>query len=139
MKSLPGRCQHPLVRGLGLVFFFFLHIGQRQADRLFQVRTHPVTNLKCLYYNPASVTHIPELKAQESAHTLNFLREHLHEADDLSVRWHWTTGSVAFWDNRTVAHRAIPGGYDKDKRQGKRSSVYGERPFYDPNSQVWDL
>ncbi|KAJ5589135.1 hypothetical protein N7537_011813 [Penicillium hordei] len=115
MKTLPGRWEHPLVR------------------------THPVTKLKSLYYSPVYTTHIPELKAQESAHTLNFLREHLHEADDLSVRWHWTAGSVAFWDNRIVTHRPIPGGYEKSTREGKRCSVYGERPFYDPNSRTLEM
>ncbi|KAL1965890.1 hypothetical protein VTN77DRAFT_5023 [Rasamsonia byssochlamydoides] len=100
------------------------------------VRTHPVTQLKSLFYNPSFVIHIAELKAQESIHTLNFLREHLHAADDLSVRWQWQPGSVAFWDNRVVVHRAIPGGYNTDEREGKRTAIYGERPFYDPKSET---
>ncbi|EXJ66555.1 uncharacterized protein A1O5_10224 [Cladophialophora psammophila CBS 110553] len=101
------------------------------------VRTHPVTRLKSLFYNPTFVIHIRELKAQESIHTLNFLREHLHAADDLTVRWKWEPGSVAFWDNRVVVHRAIPGGYDPATREGKRTAIFGEKPFFDPeNSQT---
>ncbi|KAL3476206.1 hypothetical protein BJX99DRAFT_270625 [Aspergillus californicus] len=99
------------------------------------VRTHPVTRLKSLFYNPAFVINIAELKGSEALHVLNFLREHLHSADDLSVRWHWEAGSVALWDNRVVAHRAIPGGYDTEEREGKRTAVYGEKPFYDSASR----
>lgn len=96
-----------------------------------KVRTHPVTSLKSLFYNPAFVVNIAELKGHETFHTLNFLREHLHSADDLTVRWHWEAGSVAFWDNRVVIHRAIPGGYNTDEREGTRTAVYGEKPRFD--------
>ncbi|KAF1814741.1 putative alpha-ketoglutarate-dependent sulfonate dioxygenase [Eremomyces bilateralis CBS 781.70] len=96
------------------------------------VRTHPVTLLKVLNYNPTFIERIEELNGQESHHILAFLREHLLQANDLTVRWKWTPGSVAFWDNRSVVHRAIPGGYDVTLREGKRTAVYGERPFWDP-------
>ncbi|EXJ87458.1 hypothetical protein A1O3_04418 [Capronia epimyces CBS 606.96] len=96
------------------------------------VRTHPVTKVKSLFYNPSFVIHFPELKGQESVHLLHFLRDHLHSADDLTVRWKWTPGSVAFWDNRVVAHRAVPGGYDPSLREGKRTAIFGEKPFLDP-------
>lgn len=118
------------------------------------VRTHPVTGLKSLFYNPSFVIHLAELKVrkcasqtytgdklileqgQEANHTLNFLREHLHAADDLTVRWKWEPGSVAFWDNRVVTHRAIPGAYDTSQREGKRTAVFGERPFFDPDRSI---
>jgi sulfonate dioxygenase len=60
-----------------------------------------------------------------------FLKEHLHSADDLTVRWKWEPGSVAFWDNRLVAHRAVPGGYNPEEREEKRTYVYGEKPRFD--------
>jgi sulfonate dioxygenase len=91
--------------------------------------------VKSLFYNPSFVIHLSELKGQEANHTLNFLREHLHAADDLTVRWKWEPGSVAFWDNRVVVHRAVPGGYDPAEREGKRTAVFGERPFFDPKSE----
>ena len=68
---------------------------------------------------------------------LSFLREHTHTADDLTIRWRWEAGSVAFWDNRVVAHRAVPGGYDKTLREGKRTAIFGERPVYDASGQSW--
>ncbi|KAH7075716.1 putative alpha-ketoglutarate-dependent sulfonate dioxygenase [Paraphoma chrysanthemicola] len=95
------------------------------------VRTHPVTKIKSLFYNPAFIVHLEGLKGAEAAHTLAFLKEHLHSADDLTVRWKWEPGSVAFWDNRVVAHRAIPGGYNPAEREGKRTCVYGEKPTFD--------
>lgn len=95
------------------------------------VRTHPVTLLKSLNYNPSFVTHIAELKGQENNHILAFLREHILFAADLSVKWKWAAGSVAFWDNRIVVHRALPGGYDTSLREGKRTAVRAERPFFD--------
>jgi sulfonate dioxygenase len=101
-----------------------------------QVRTHPVTKLKSLFYNPSYVIHISELKNQEAIHTLNFLREHVHAADDLSVRWQWQPGSVAFWDNRTVVHGAVPGGYNTEEREGKRTAIFGEKPVYDPSGET---
>jgi hypothetical protein len=97
-----------------------------------KVRTHPVTLLKSLNYNPSFVDRIEQLNAQESHHILAFLREHLLQAEDLTVRWKWTPGSVAFWDNRCVVHRAIPGGYDVTLREGTRTAIFGERPFFDP-------
>jgi len=100
------------------------------------VRTHPVTKLKSLFYNPMFLIHIAELKGQESIHALGFLREHLHAADDLTVRWKWESGSVAFWDNRVVAHRALPGGYDTSLREGKRTAIFGEKPFFDPSGET---
>ncbi|EHK41947.1 hypothetical protein TRIATDRAFT_184293, partial [Trichoderma atroviride IMI 206040] len=70
------------------------------------VRTHPVTRLKSLFYNPTFLERIQELNAQESHHILAFLREHLSNADDVTARWKWTPGAVAFWDNRVIAHKA---------------------------------
>ncbi|KAI9685341.1 MAG: hypothetical protein M1820_010812 [Bogoriella megaspora] len=96
------------------------------------VRTHPVTLLKSLNYNPTFVERVQELNAQESSHILAFLREHLLNADDLAIRWKWTPGAIAFWDNRVIAHKAMPGGYDTTLREGTRTAIHGERPFFDP-------
>ena len=39
------------------------------------VRTHPVTRVKSLFYNPTFVIHLEGLKGAESAHALTFLKE----------------------------------------------------------------
>jgi sulfonate dioxygenase len=118
------------------IHWFAFHSKKRKYDWLWsiQVRTHPVTRLKVLNYNPVFVDRIQELNGQESHHILAFLREHLLQADDLTARWKWTPGAIAFWDNRSVVHKAIPGGYDVTLREGKRTAVHGERPFFDPEN-----
>lgn len=93
-----------------------------------------MTRLKSLNYNPSFIERIEELNGQESHYILAFLREHLLNAHDLTVRWKWTPGAVAFWDNRVVVHKAVPGGYDVALREGKRTAVHGERPFFDPEN-----
>ncbi|KIW78557.1 hypothetical protein Z517_08395 [Fonsecaea pedrosoi CBS 271.37] len=98
------------------------------------VRTHPVTGLKALNINPGFVTGFAELNKKESDKLLEFFEYHLHSADDHYVRWKWAVGSVAMWDNRCTAHRVIPGTYDSPRR-GIRTTVFGEKPFFDPASE----
>ena len=57
---------------------------------------------------------------------LDFFDYHIHSADDHYVRWKWTVGSVAMWDNRCSAHRVIPGTYEGN-RKGIRTTVFGEK------------
>jgi sulfonate dioxygenase len=38
------------------------------------------------------------------------------------------------WDNRCTAHRVIPGTYDSPRR-GIRTTVFGEKPYFDPASE----
>ncbi|KAK7216746.1 hypothetical protein V2G26_004749 [Clonostachys chloroleuca] len=98
------------------------------------VRTHPVTGLKALNVNLGFVSGFAELKKAESDKLLDFFSHHIHSADDHLVRWKWTVGAVAMWDNRCVIHRVIPGSY-KSPRRGIRTTVFSEKPFYDPNSE----
>ncbi|KAJ9272074.1 hypothetical protein DTO212C5_1837 [Paecilomyces variotii] len=98
------------------------------------VRTHPVTGLKALNVNTGFVTGFAELNKTESDKLLDFFAYHLHSADDHYVRWKWEVGSVAMWDNRCTVHRVIPGKY-KQPRRGIRTTVFGEKPFLDPQSE----
>ncbi|KAE8383589.1 alpha-ketoglutarate-dependent sulfonate dioxygenase [Aspergillus bertholletiae] len=101
------------------------------------VRTHPVTGLKALNVNNGFVTGFAELKKLESDKLLDFLSHHIHAADDHYVRWRWAVGSVAMWDNRCTVHRVIPGRY-KENRRGVRTTVFGEKPYFDPSSESRD-
>jgi sulfonate dioxygenase len=98
------------------------------------VRTHPVTGLKALNINPGFSTRIVGLKKAESDKLFEFFINHLADAADHQVRWKWTVGSVAMWDNRVAAHRVIPGRY-KEPRRGVRTTVFGERPYFDAKSE----
>ncbi|KAL2861224.1 TauD/TfdA dioxygenase family protein [Aspergillus lucknowensis] len=98
------------------------------------VRTHPVTGLKALNVNPGFVTGFAELKKVESDKQLDFLAYHIHSADDHYVRWKWAVGDVAMWDNRCTLHRVIPGTYE-GARRGIRTTVFGEKPYFDSASE----
>ncbi|RVX71023.1 hypothetical protein B0A52_03388 [Exophiala mesophila] len=98
------------------------------------VRTHPVTGLKALNVNQGFATGFAELKKKESDKLLEFIDLHIHSADDHYVRWKWAVGSVAMWDNRCTLHRVIPGNYDAPRR-GIRTTVFGEKPYFDPASE----
>lgn len=97
------------------------------------MRTHPVTGWKALNINPGFSTWIVGLKKAESDKLYEFFVQHLEGAADHQVRWKWEVGSVAMWDNRISAHRVIPGKY-KENRRGVRTTVFGERPYFDPKS-----
>ncbi len=71
------------------------------------VLTHPESGRKALYVNESFVTRIVELEPLESAAVLAMLFRHV-ERPDFVVRWKWTPGDVAFWDNRAVQHYAVP-------------------------------
>lgn len=71
------------------------------------VLTHPETGRKALYVNESFTTRIVELDRLESDAVLAMLFRHV-ERPDFTVRWKWTPGDVAFWDNRAVQHYAVP-------------------------------
>ncbi|KAK9772975.1 putative TauD/TfdA-like domain-containing protein [Seiridium cardinale] len=110
----------------------------RRAHIAVAVRYHarPVglTGLKALNVNPGFVTTFSELNKVESDKLLDFFQYHIHSADDHYVRWKWTVGSVAMWDNRCSVHRVIPGRYEGNRR-GIRTTVFGEKPYFDPSSE----
>ncbi|KKY23947.1 putative alpha-ketoglutarate-dependent sulfonate [Phaeomoniella chlamydospora] len=102
------------------------------------VRTHPVTGLKAWNVNECFVEGFAELKKLESDKLMDFSVQHIHSADDHYVRFKWNVGSVAMWDNRCVLHRVIPGRFETGSRRGVRTTVFGEKPYYDPNSEGRD-
>ena len=77
------------------------------------VRTHPETGRKTLFVNGNWTTRICELSLDESDHVLALLFDHV-KSPMFQCRFRWTTGAVAFWDNRAVQHFASP---DYSKRR----------------------
>ncbi len=69
------------------------------------VQTHPVTGRKFLYINPCFTKHVAGMKAQESNRLLAYLYDHVYKPD-YQVRFKWTEGTVAMWDNRCTQHYA---------------------------------
>ena len=71
------------------------------------VLTHPETGRKALFVSECFVTRIVELSPQESAALLPVLFRHV-ESPLFTVRWKWSANDIAFWDNRSVQHFAVP-------------------------------
>jgi taurine dioxygenase len=90
------------------------------------VVTHPETGRKLLYVNHSYTLGFEGMTEAESKPLLGFLLEHGHRPE-ITCRFRWETGSIAFWDNRVCKHLAIhdAGPY---KRMMRRTQVSGTRP-----------
>lgn len=76
---------------------------------------------------------IEGLDQPESDAILNYLYGIYERSTDIQLRWHWTPGTSAIWDNRTTNHTVS---YDYDgERHGTRVSSLAEKPFFNPESK----
>jgi taurine dioxygenase len=91
------------------------------------VRTHPVSGRKGLFVNEGFTTHINGIKPRESEALLEFLFAHAGQPEFI-LRWRWTVGDVAFWDNRNTQHYAVAD-YLPERRTMHRATVNGDEPF----------
>jgi taurine dioxygenase len=90
------------------------------------VRVHPVTGRKALFVNPVYTDRFEDMTTEESRPLLQFLFDHSIRAE-FTCRLHWTRGTMAIWDNRSLLHLAI-NDYDGSRRLLHRTTVAGERP-----------
>ena len=90
------------------------------------VRTHPETGRKALYVNVAHTARFADVTEEESAGLLNFLFRH-QIRPEFTCRFHWETGSVAFWDNRCAQHNPI-NDYHGYRRVMHRITLAGDTP-----------
>jgi len=67
------------------------------------VRVHPETGQRSLYISPSFLHEIVDLTPTESNRLLAMLKEHAARPE-FTVRFKWTSGSVAMWDNRCTTH-----------------------------------
>ena len=88
---------------------FEANYGSRHAAEQVHpvVLTHPESGRKALYVNESFTTRIVELDRLESDAVLAFLFRHV-ERPDFTMRWKWAANDLAFWDNRSVQHYAVP-------------------------------
>lgn len=91
------------------------------------VRVHPETGARSLFVNPGFTSHIVELSRPESDALLALLYEHAIQPEH-TVRYHWTPGTIGFWDNRTTQH-AVVGDFDGQHRVIQRVTLRGDEPI----------
>jgi taurine dioxygenase len=89
------------------------------------VLTHPETGRKALYVSETFTTRIVELPMAESSAVLSFLFQHIGRPD-FTMRWKWTPGDMAIWDNRSVQHYAVPD-YETTRKM-QRIVLAGAKP-----------
>lgn len=90
------------------------------------VRVHSETGRRALYVNVAHTVRFEGMTEEESAPILKFLYAHQTRAE-LTCRFRWRPGSVAFWDNRCAQHNAI-NDYQGHKRLLHRITLAGDKP-----------
>lgn len=91
------------------------------------VRIHPETGRRTLYVNASFTTRIVGMPREESDTLLRHLFAQAH-VPEYQVRYRWTEGTVAFWDNRATQHYAV-GDYHPHPRVAERVAIAGDRPF----------
>ena len=91
------------------------------------VRTHPETGRRGLFVNPQFTRTILGLSDNESDAVLQMLYRHCTQPE-LTCRFRWRPGSVAFWDNRATLHYALDD-YGDALRVAHRVTLRGDVPF----------
>jgi taurine dioxygenase len=90
------------------------------------VRTHPETGRKALYVNVGHTVRFKDMTEEESAPVLEFLYRH-QVRPELTCRFRWRVGSLAFWDNRCTQHNPL-NDYHGHRRVMHRITLAGDKP-----------
>tara|TARA_Y100001935_G_scaffold210405_2_gene180353 strand:- start:51 stop:926 length:876 start_codon:yes stop_codon:yes gene_type:complete len=70
------------------------------------VRKHPETGKKILYVNEHFTRRIVEMSIDESDMLLSYLTKWVTRPE-FTVRYNWTEGTIAMWDNRSTQHYVV--------------------------------
>jgi len=89
------------------------------------VHVHPETGERSLILGQF-VQRLLGFNASDSAHVLAILQDHITREEN-TVRWRWSVGDVAMWDNRATQHRAVDD-YRNEPRIVRRVSLAGDVP-----------
>ena len=90
------------------------------------VRTHPETGRKNLFVNPKFTLRIEGVPERQSDQLLQLLYNHMTEPRFV-VRYHWSPGTLAMWDNRATMHYGIFD-YEGERRVMHRVTLRGDEP-----------
>ncbi|KAL2155778.1 hypothetical protein VTH82DRAFT_520 [Thermothelomyces myriococcoides] len=109
--------------------------GPKYIERIHPlVRVHPATGWKTLWVNRSMTVRIVGLDKAESDLILNYLFDVYEKNVDIQVRFKWTPGTSALWDNRITIHNASWDYAGRHPRHGTRVTSLAEVPYFDPNA-----
>lgn len=89
------------------------------------VRVHPETGEKALLLGHFAQK-IVGLSSRDSRTLLDLFQAHIVKLENI-VRWRWSKGDLAVWDNRVTQHIAVDD-YGNARRVVRRTTVHGEIP-----------
>lgn len=108
-------------------------IEQKMAGAVLPlVRTHDETGRQALFSSGGM--RIQELTETESAMLVGHLREVVADPNH-TVRWRWSEGDVAIWDERCTNHRALSDHYPRHRLM-RRCTVQGDTAFHRPDGSA---
>lgn len=87
------------------------------------VAVHPVTGERTLIVGHF-LQRLIGFGSSDSRRLIDIFNDHATRPEN-TVRWHWSLGDVAIWDNRATIHRAVDD-YDDLPRVVRRTTVAGE-------------
>lgn len=85
---------------------------------------HPLSGRPSLYVNPGFTLRFEGWTDRESAPLLEYLYQHIGRAEH-TIRYQWSEGALAFWDNRATWHWAV-NDYQGSRREMHRITIEGE-------------
>lgn len=86
------------------------------------VKDHHATGERALFANRGWTKSIEGLRPHESEHLLRAIFE-TAERPEMQIRWTWTSGDAALWDNRYTMHYAL-NDYAGQRRRARRATIY---------------
>lgn len=89
------------------------------------VAVHPVTGERTLIVGHF-LQRLVGFGSSDSRRLLDIFNDHATRPEN-TIRWHWSPGDVAIWDNRTTIHRAVDD-YGDLPRVVRRTTIAGEPP-----------
>ncbi len=103
-----------------------VHTGPAETEHPL-VRVHPETRERALLLGGFGWRVAGLSEEADSAALLRLFQDHVTRPEN-TVRWRWSPGDVALWDNRATQHRAVagPGGRP---RHSRHLAIGGETPI----------
>jgi taurine dioxygenase len=114
------------------------NMGEEMAERIMAafppvehplVRTHPLSGRRALFLSGRFMDQIVGMHRDESDALLAYLQG-VVENPNFCVRWRWTEGDLAVWDEASTNHRALSDHYPAH-RVMRRCTVDGTRPYFE--------